>query len=288
VKWNRKESGGSKRSGRCAALELARRGPIVPLRLLLPRIVPVARGCGGHRSTIERLGDEQGSATVVATVTGEIVRGHATRLVGGRSALVSMPGEPRRGADASNGYERAAAEYMQRREHASIGVALVRDWARSLPSGASLLDLGCGHGVPISEMLMEEGLAVHGVDASPTLTAAFRERFPHASVACEAVEDSRFFDRTFDAIIAVGLIFLLPAAAQRDLILRVGRALEPQGRFLFTAPTQSCTWVDVLTGHPSVSLGSAAYERALRHAGLTYLGEYWDEGENHYYEAQKR
>lgn len=157
-------------------------------------------------------------------------------------------------------------------------------WARSLPRGAAVLDLGCGSGVPISETLIEEGLTVYGVDASPALVAAFRQRFPHAPVACEPVEHSRFFDRSFEGVVAVGLI-LLRAEVQRDLIGRVARALKPGGRFLFTSPAQACTWPDNLTGRPSRSLGADVYKAIAADAGLTVVAEYTDEGENHYYDA---
>lgn len=188
--------------------------------------------------------------------------------------------------DPSNGYEAVASTFVAQR-HSSIGVAAVRTWARSLPPGASILDLGCGHGVPISMALMDDGFVVHGVDASPALTAAFRERFPHAHVACEAVEDSRFFGRTFDGIIAVGLMFLLSADSQRDLIRRVALVLKRGGRFLFTSPAQSCTWADLLTGRQSLSLGTDAYRAVLSDAGLIVVGQRVDEGENHYYEAAR-
>ena len=189
--------------------------------------------------------------------------------------------------DPSNGYEAVASELVERRERSSIGVGTVRDWARSLPPGASILDLGCGHGVPISMALMNDGFEVYGVDASPSLTAAFRRRFPHAPVACEAVEDSRFFGRTFDGIVAVGLIFLLRAEVQRAVIRKVALALNPGGRFLFTCPAQVCTWTDVLTGHQSRSLGAEEYKAVLSDVGLTPVGEYVDEGGNHYFGACK-
>lgn len=189
--------------------------------------------------------------------------------------------------DPSNGYEAVASEFMERRESASVGVATVRRWARSLPSGASILDVGCGHGVPISMTLIDDGFAVYGVDASPSLTAAFHRRFPHAHVACESVEESRFFDRTFDGIIAVGLMFLLPAEVQRVVIRKVARALTLGGRFLFSCPAQTRTWTDVLTGRQSLSLGVEEYEALLSAAGLAAVGEYVDEGDNHYYDACK-
>lgn len=136
--------------------------------------------------------------------------------------------------------------------------------------------------------LMNDGFVIYGIDASPSLTAAFRRRFPHAQLACEAVEDSRFFGRRFDGIIAVGLMFLLPAEAQREVIRKVALALNPGGRFLFTCPAQACTWTDVLTGRRSLSLGVEEYEAVLSSVGLPAVAEYLDEGDNHYYGACKQ
>jgi 2-polyprenyl-3-methyl-5-hydroxy-6-metoxy-1,4-benzoquinol methylase len=188
--------------------------------------------------------------------------------------------------DASNGYEAVAAKFMERREQSSIGVGTVLTWARELPVGASILDLGCGHGVPLSMALNGEGFLIYGIDASPTLTAAFRSRLPRARVSCEAVEDSSFFGRAFDGVLAIGLIFLLPADVQRDLICRVAQALKPGGRFLFTSPADACAWTDALTGRRSLSLGVEDYKSVLTGAGLTLLGEYLDEGRNHYYDVR--
>jgi hypothetical protein len=54
-----------------------------------------------------------------------------------------------------------------------------------------------------------DGFNVFGVDAVPSFVLAFRRNLPNTPVACEAVQDSRFFDRTFDAALAWGLMFLL-------------------------------------------------------------------------------
>ncbi len=188
--------------------------------------------------------------------------------------------------DKSNGYEEIAAGFATARNHSSVGASVVADWAQQLPAGGTVLDVGCGTGVPISQVLIDRGFRVYGVDASPTLVAAFRARFTNVPVECAAVEDSAFFNRKFDGVIAWGLFFLLDEEAQRKLIHKIANVLQPGGRFLFSAPSQACSWRDNMTGQLSISLGHDAYQTGLQAAGLSLTGTRTDEGENHYYFAQ--
>ncbi|HYV84732.1 MAG TPA: class I SAM-dependent methyltransferase [Patescibacteria group bacterium] len=194
--------------------------------------------------------------------------------------------------DPSNGYEGVAAEFLAGRGRApssAVGARFVRDWARALPGGATVIDLGCGSGLPITKVLVGEGLNVYAVDAAKTLVAAFRHNLPGRPVACESVEDSAFFDRTFDGVVAWGLIFLLLPGAQRRLIKRIADILVPGGRLLFTscAGTDPLVWNDAMTGLESRSLGGVEYRTLLSAAGLTVTSEYEDEGQNHYFDAFK-
>ena len=88
---------------------------------------------------------------------------------------------------------------------------------------------GCGPGFPITVILVEEGLHVFGVDAAPSFVAAFQRNLPGIPILCEAVQDSRMFDRTFDAVLAWGLMFLLKAEEQIRLIHRFAEMLVPGG-----------------------------------------------------------
>jgi 2-polyprenyl-3-methyl-5-hydroxy-6-metoxy-1,4-benzoquinol methylase len=191
--------------------------------------------------------------------------------------------------DKSNGYEAVAPQFIKHREQATdgIGTSAVRRWARTLPPHAAVLDLGCGTGIPISKVLMDEGMVVYGVDASPAMVETFRQHFPNVPVACEVVEDSSFFNRRFDAVIAWGLIFLLPEAVQATLVPTIANALHTGGKFLFTAPHQQVAWVDVMTGQHSASLGRDRYRQLLTDAGFFLLEEFADEGGNHYFSAIK-
>jgi SAM-dependent methyltransferase len=193
--------------------------------------------------------------------------------------------------DRSNGYENIAAQFLARRGNArstaGIGVTTVRKWARTLPPGAAVIDLGCGSGIPLTQVLVTEGLNVCAVDASPSLVFAFRQNFPNIPVACEGIEDSAFFARTFDAVLAWGLLFLLSPEQQQLVLQRITRILNPGGRLLFTSPAKPVSWNDVMTGLESRSLGAEEYKRQLQSLGLSLRNEHEDEGQNHYYDAIK-
>jgi SAM-dependent methyltransferase len=192
--------------------------------------------------------------------------------------------------DKSNGYEQIAHDYIVGRGQnvCGIGTSVVTDWCRTLPVRASVLDLGCGNGLPITILLIERSLDVYGIDASPTMIAAFRARFPGVPVQCAAAEDSDFFGKTFDAVIACGLFFLLEESTQLQLIQRIGVTLRPGGKLLFTSPSQKCMWRDAMTDRVCASLGYAAYEKALESSSMRIVESRIDEGENHYYFAQKK
>lgn len=194
--------------------------------------------------------------------------------------------------DGSNGYEAIATRYISGRGTRSfvgdaIGASVVKTWAASFPAGAIVLDLGCGPGEPSTRILQQGGLKTFAVDASPTMVAAFRERFPGVPVELNTVEASAFFNRTFDGVLAWGLLFLLEPAAQALVIEKVARVLAPHGRFLFTAPKQPLEWLDVMTNQRSYALGEDRYQLLLRAAGLTWVDSAEDEGGNHYYFVEK-
>ncbi len=188
--------------------------------------------------------------------------------------------------DESNGYEKVAEAFMSAR-NPQIGAVTVREWSRTLAPRSAVLDLGCGHGIPVSQALIEKGFTVYGLDASPKLIAAFRKRFPNSPAECSAVENSEYFRRTFDGIVACGLMFLLPADVQSMVIHKIARALNPSGKFLFTSPKEAVKWSDALTDRESISLGTEMYQQIVHAAGLVLVGEGVDEGDNHYYFISK-
>lgn len=192
--------------------------------------------------------------------------------------------------DRSNGYEAVAVDFLARRgsgRSTGVGVHAVREWARTLPRGAAVIDLGCGPGFPITEVLVAEGLDVFAIDAAPSFVQAFRPNLPNIPVVCEAVQDSTFFDRTFEGVLAWGLMFLLSPEDQRRLIQSIADILVPGGRLLFTSVAEPLAWNDAMTRLQSRSLGAEEYRRQLSAVGLSVTSEYEDEGQNHYFDVVK-
>jgi 2-polyprenyl-3-methyl-5-hydroxy-6-metoxy-1,4-benzoquinol methylase len=189
----------------------------------------------------------------------------------------------------SHGYDEVARIFIEMREKSiqGIGSETVRKWAKSLEPNSTVLDLGCGSGIPLTKILLEVGLKVYAIDASPQLVREFQIHFPGTSIVCEMAEKSKMFDRKFKGIMAWGLIFLLETDAQAILIHKVSEALDRGGKFLFTSPKQETEWNDLLTGQKSVSLGASKYLEILKESGLELLEEFEDEGENHYFHAIK-
>jgi cyclopropane fatty-acyl-phospholipid synthase-like methyltransferase len=164
---------------------------------------------------------------------------------------------------------------------------VVKQWSRTLRKGAAVIELACGGGYPVTRALNSAGLKLWAVDSSPSLVTAFQSRFPDIPIQCAKVQESDFFRRKYEGAIAIGLIFLLSEREQANLISRVSEILEPGGKFLLMAPTQTGTWSDMNTGHECVSLGQDRYSELMTKAGLRVVETYMDVGNNHYYDAEK-
>lgn len=184
-------------------------------------------------------------------------------------------------------YEKHAQKFLQHRDKSTVGTQVTKQWAHSLIPNADVLEIACGGGIPVSQTLVNVGLKLWAIDSSHTLISIFKNRFPNIPAQCATVLESDFFLRDFDAAISIGLIFLLSEEDQINMLKRISKILRPRASFLFTAPIEKGTWIDVNTGHSCISLGQDAYESVLAQSGFRVMKCYEDSGKNNYYETQK-
>ena len=166
-----------------------------------------------------------------------------------------------RAADAIIGlYQRHAAAWTEARE-AGFDPAriLERGWlerfAALLPRPASVLDLGCGGGVPIADWVIARGDALTGIDSSPAMIARCRARFPgHAW----QLGDMRglALGRRFHGILAWDSFFHLRGADQRAMFAVFAAHALPGAALMFTSGPRE-----------GIAIGTLACE-SLFHASL--------------------
>ncbi|WP_375596287.1 class I SAM-dependent methyltransferase [Algihabitans albus] len=103
-----------------------------------------------------------------------------------------------------------------------------------LPPNPSVLDLGCGSGVPIGRHLVDKGACLTGVDASPELISIARE---HVREADWIVADMRGLqlERRFHGILAWDSTFHLTPDDQREMFPVFQRHAVCAAALMFTS-----------------------------------------------------
>ncbi len=163
------------------------------------------------------------------------------------------------------------------------GVEVVRKFAQQLQTDSTILDIGCGHGVPITTTLLELGMEPYGIDSSIKMVEEFQNNFPKVPVQCSDVLNSNFFDRCFDAIIGYGFIFHLCQRQQELVIEKVARHLKNDGYFLFNSGDENGSSMSTPEYNGGecfmmYSMSCSNYERVLGRHGMILTNHFIEEG----------
>lgn len=184
------------------------------------------------------------------------------------------------------------AEWYAAQRTDATGVPEVTALLASLPPNVTVLDVGCGNGLPLTRVLIDHGCQVVGVDSSRNMLARFTANFPAVPAICSPIQDCDLTGRTFDAAVAWGVLFFLPRAEQVRAIAKVASVLKPGGLFLFTSGDEDDA--APFEGEPMngvrffyYSFTKDDYRDILREHGLTLEQTQIDKGDNLYYLARK-
>jgi 2-polyprenyl-3-methyl-5-hydroxy-6-metoxy-1,4-benzoquinol methylase len=124
-----------------------------------------------------------------------------------------------------------------------------RDWLqpffRMISSGAEVLDLGCGCGVPETRMLAER-FRVTGVDISDVQIERARTLVPGARFLRGDMTEVSFPRESFQGVVCLYALIHVPLDEQPGLLRKVHRWLAPGGLFLVT--TGATAWTGVEEG----------------------------------------
>jgi len=166
------------------------------------------------------------------------------------------------------------------------GIPEVESLIVMLPDAATVLDIGCGNGIPLTRTLLAAGCKVVGIDSSRRMLERFETNCSRTPFICAPIQSADLEGRLFDAAVAWGVLFHLPHDEQRRAIAKVASVLKPGALFLFTAgdedgDKEGDPMSDVPFHYWSFSI--EGYRELLKANGLTLLDVRRDAGQNIYY-----
>ena len=143
-------------------------------------------------------------------------------------------------------FDSLALEYVREREQQFSFVSqkrIVMDLLRG--QHGRLLEVGCGPGVMLPDLL-GMGFEVHGIDVSAEMIRSAEQRMATHALASRChvrvgdVEDLRYPDASFDAVLSMGVLEYLPNYVMA--LHEIARVLKPGGHAVLTVPNQASAY----------------------------------------------
>ncbi|BBZ40217.1 class I SAM-dependent DNA methyltransferase [Mycobacterium conspicuum] len=169
-------------------------------------------------------------------------------------------------------YQRHAAAWSRDRGEDLFERAWLDRFLELLPRDPTVLDLGCGCGVPIARYLIERRCRVTGVDGASAMIAMCEQRFPANEWLVADMRTLRL-DRGFDGIIAWDSFFHLSQSDQRQMFAIFKRHAAAGAALMFTSGPSAGEAVGSYRGEPlyHASLDGAEYRALLHDAGFNVV-----------------
>lgn len=130
-------------------------------------------------------------------------------------------------------YDRIVEKWNDFRKNCKINKC-VEEFVILLKKGASILDVGCGTGYPISDYLSKNSFKVTGIDPSEKMLEKARALDPENAQFIKSDFLSFKTDEKFDAIIAFDSLWYIPVEKQPLIYKKASSLLNRGGYFMFT------------------------------------------------------
>jgi cyclopropane fatty-acyl-phospholipid synthase-like methyltransferase len=102
-----------------------------------------------------------------------------------------------------------------------------------LPHHSSVLDIGCGSGVPADQMIAKEHILT-GIDISKVQIELARKNVPSGTFIRADLSVVQFNESTFNAIVAFYTFEQVPRSTHAQIFRKIATWLKPGGYFLFS------------------------------------------------------
>ncbi|ELH4233610.1 class I SAM-dependent methyltransferase [Vibrio fluvialis] len=149
-------------------------------------------------------------------------------------------------------YDAIAEDWNRLRTHLPApDLALFELFHCYIPPQGRVLDLGCGHGIPIAAMMTERGFTLTGVDRSERLLSLARSAMPQQEWIQSELESFEPVGH-YHGVIIWDSMFHLPRHEHLTLLGKVFEALAPEGVVILSSggsDTDLPPFTDIMLGH---------------------------------------
>lgn len=132
-------------------------------------------------------------------------------------------------------YDLISQQWIEiRKELPTPDKVLFNEFIHCLPLNSRILDLGCGTGIPIDQLMLKHGYQVLGVDCSENLLESARSLLPEAQFI-QAELETYDIDSAYQGIILWDCLFHIPREHHEPILSKIYRALETGGAAIISS-----------------------------------------------------
>ena len=171
-----------------------------------------------------------------------------------------------------DGYDRMANKYLSERDKLKTAKYL-QQLMKYLPKNANVLDLGCGAGVPVDDILIKAGHEVLGLDISKEQIKLARKNCPRGDYAVADIAELKENEYQMDGIVCFYTLFHLPRTQHKNLLTIMRSFLRKNGMLLVTMGDREFEGKHVMHGEEmwSSQFGTTKNAQLVTGAGFEIL-----------------
>ena len=132
-----------------------------------------------------------------------------------------------------DGYDKVANIYLANRDRLKSG-KYVQQLLKLLPKKSSILDLGCGAGVPVDDILIKAGHFVTGIDISSEQIKLARKKCRGGEFIVRDIQELQQKEFNFDAVVSFYTLFHIPKNDHQQILRTIASYLTIGGIILIT------------------------------------------------------
>lgn len=183
-----------------------------------------------------------------------------------------------------DGYDKIAATYLASRDKLKSG-KYIQQLLKYLPKNSTILDLGCGAGVPVDDVLLKAGHRVIGIDNSSEQIKLARKLCRGAEFVVSDIASLKNEEYEVQAVVSFYTLFHVNRTKHLELLKIIASYLPKGGMLLLTMGDREFEGEHVMYGAPmwSSQYGTRRNREIVEQAGFGVISDEIDVsgGERH-------